>query len=144
MKVRIILQGKAKDKRAAAWIKEYQKRLAHYMPLEVIKWGIPKQDRDERFFAGLTPSDKAVALDEGGKRFTTSGLAEYLGELEQVCRVLYIFIGEAAGHSHTVLKYVTERWSLSGMTMSYEIALLVLAEQLYRCMTVRTGHPYHK
>ncbi len=144
MKVQIILQGKVKNKRTTAWIEDYQKRLANHTPLELVEWGAPQQSREERFFNSLKPGDRTVALDEGGKSFTTRGFAKYLEELLPVCRTLYLFVGEATGHSDTVLKHVTERWSLSNMTMSYEIALVVLAEQLYRCMTIRTGHPYHK
>jgi len=144
MKVQIILQSKVRDRRTIAWVEEYQKRLANYMPLEIISWSVLQQKREDRFFNSLNPNDKIVALDEGGKNFTTRSLAEYLGELQPLCRTLYLFMGKAAGHSDAVLKYASERWSLSSMTMSYEIALIVLVEQLYRCMTIRTGHPYHK
>ena len=114
------------------------------MPLEVVKWGISQNSREERFFSNLNPCDKIVALDEGGKSFTTRGLAEYLKALLPACRNLYLFVGEATGHSDMVLKYAAERWALSNMTMSYEIALIVIVEQLYRCMTIINGHPYHK
>lgn len=126
------------------WIEEYQKRLTNFIPIEVVMWGVPRQSREERFFSSLGRGDKLAALDEKGRSFSTRGLAEYLEELLPVCRTLYLFVGEANGHSDTVLKHVKERWSLSDMTMSYEIALIVLAEQLYRCMTIMTGHPYHK
>jgi len=114
------------------------------MPLEIVSWGVLQQKREDRFFNSLNSNDKIVALDERGRNFTTRDLAEYLEELQPVCRVLYLFIGKADGHSDVVLKHAAERWSLSNMTMSYEIALIVLAEQLYRCMTIGIGHPYHK
>ena len=144
MRVQVILQSKVRNNWTAAWTEEYQKRLTNSMPFDVVKWGVSQHIKGERFFSNLNPGDKAVALDEGGKSFTTRGLSEYLEKLLPVCRTLYIFIGESAGHSDVVLKNVSERWSLSKMTMSYEVALVVLAEQLYRCMTIRTGHPYHK
>ena len=144
MKVQIILQSKVKNRRTAAWIEEYQKRLANYMPLEIVGWSALQQKREDRFFSSLNIDDRIVAMDEGGKRFTTHSLAEHLEELIPVYRTLYLFLGKATGHSEAVMKHAAERWSLSDMTMSYEIALIVLAEQLYRCMTIKTGHPYHK
>ena len=34
--------------------------------------------------------------------------------------------------------------SLSPLTLQHELALLVLMEQLYRVLTLRAGHPYHR
>jgi 23S rRNA (pseudouridine1915-N3)-methyltransferase len=109
-----------------------------------LEWGTPSITREERFFNALKPTDRIVALDAGGRTFDSVELAGYFDELTASCRNLYLFLGEAEGHSETVLKYVKERWSLSALTMSYEVTLVVIAEQLYRNMTIRTGHPYHK
>ncbi|MDR2885114.1 MAG: 23S rRNA (pseudouridine(1915)-N(3))-methyltransferase RlmH [Deferribacteraceae bacterium] len=144
MKVQVILEGKLRKSRALEWIGEYQKRLSGSMPLEIVEWGAPQAAREERFFNSIKAGDRLVALDAGGKIFDTLELADYFKELTEQCRTLYIFVGEAEGHSETVLKHVKERWSLSRLTMSYEVALVVIAEQLYRNMTIRTGHPYHK
>ncbi|MDR2869385.1 MAG: 23S rRNA (pseudouridine(1915)-N(3))-methyltransferase RlmH [Deferribacteraceae bacterium] len=138
------MQGKIRRNWTALWIAEYQKRLSNQTPLEVIEWGSRAAAREEKFFSKLQPGDRLVALDEGGRTFDSAGLAEYIGSMIPNHRNLYLFVGEAYGHSEVVLRNVSETWSLSGLTMSYEVALVVLAEQLYRSMTIRTGHPYHK
>lgn len=145
MNIQIILQGKIRHKWTASWIEEYQKRLSRQTPLEIVEWGGRSTAKEEKFFDSVKPGDRLIALDEGGKRFNNSlELSKYIEELIPFCKKLYLFVGEAEGHSELVLSKVSERWSLSGLTMSYEIALIVLTEQLYRCMTIRTGHPYHK
>jgi 23S rRNA (pseudouridine1915-N3)-methyltransferase len=144
MRINIVLQGKVRHKWTISWIEEYQKRLSAQTPLELIEWTSRSSMREKQFFGKLAPSDKLVALDAGGRCFDSESLAAYIGELIPNYRNLYLFVGEASGHSETVLQNVNERWSLSGLTMSYEIALVVLAEQLYRSMTIRTHHPYHK
>ena len=144
MKIHIILEGKLRKSRALNWFNEYQKRLSGYTPLELSEWSTPSVAKEERFFNTLKPGDRLVALDVNGRSFDSIELAKYFDELAVNYRTLYIFLGEANGHSETVLKYVKEKWSLSALTMSYEVALIVIAEQLYRNMTIRTGHPYHK
>ena len=144
MHIKIVLQGKIRRPWTVSWIEEYQKRLSNQTPLEIIEWGSPSKSKEEKFFASIKPGDRLIALDEGGKEFDSKSLAACIGEMIPQCRNLYLFVGEAFGHSQTVLDNVKERWSLSGLTMSYEIALIVLVEQLYRGMTIRTGHPYHK
>jgi 23S rRNA (pseudouridine1915-N3)-methyltransferase len=143
VKVQIILEGKLRKSRAIEWIGEYQKRLASVMPLELVEWS-SQAGREEKFFNSIKPGDRLVALDDKGKMFNTFELVDYFKELTECCRTLYLFVGEAEGHSEMVQKHVKERWSLSPLTMSYEVALVVIAEQLYRNMTIRTGHPYHK
>lgn len=144
MKINIVLEGKIRRSWTSSWIQEYRKRLSGFTPLEIIEWGSAK-GREERFFQSVKPTDRLVALDEHGRLFKDSrAFAEHMENIMTDCKTLYIFVGEAGGHSQTVLENVKERWSLSGLTMSYEAALIVLAEQLYRSMTIITAHPYHK
>jgi 23S rRNA (pseudouridine1915-N3)-methyltransferase len=54
------------------------------------------------------------------------------------------FIGGAYGHAPEFLKRCDRVVSLSKLTMSHKIAKTVLAEQIYRALTILHNHPYHK
>lgn len=144
MKITLVIEGKIRNKKALEWMQIYQKRMVGHSPLDIVEWGTSHKAREEKFFSTIKGDSKLVMLDEGGKSFSSRSLAGYLEEVGSSYRNLYLFVGEAAGHSSTVLSNVKEKWSLSELTMSYEIALVVLCEQLYRSMTIQTGHPYHK
>ena len=144
MKITLVVEGRIRSGRAQEWIETYQKRLEGQMPLSIIQWGSTHKQKESKFFASLKPDEMTAALDENGKSFKSTEFAAHLGELRTVYRQLYLFLGEAEGHSDTVLENVREKWSLSPMTMSYEVTLVMVCEQLYRALTILTGHPYHK
>ena len=48
-----------------------------------------------------------------------------------------------ASHRKCVQR-ANERWSLSPLTLPHALVRVVLAEQLYRAVTLLDGHPYHR
>ena len=52
-------------------------------------------------------------------------------------------IGGAYGLSDAVKQRVDMTLSLSAMTMTHQMARLLLVEQLYRAMTILRNEPYH-
>jgi len=53
-------------------------------------------------------------------------------------------IGGHLGVSPAVKERVNVCWSLSRLTLTHELARVVLAEQLYRAFTIIRGLPYQK
>ncbi len=142
MVVKLAVEGKVKDKEVLDFIKEYQKRLTPYFKLELAELGeggkyfekAGKQNTVEIF----------IAMDAGGKKFTSEGFAEWFKEKRSLSKNITFVIGEATGLSQPARKAATEFLSLSDMTFSYKLSLMVMAEQIYRAVTIITGHPYHK
>jgi len=83
-------------------------------------------------------------LDEKGKAAKTQGGASSLRSLEEssVPEVAFC-IGSSLGFSAAIKKKAHGLFSLGPQTLSDEIARLVLAEQIYRSLSVLRGHPYH-
>ena len=85
------------------------------------------------------------ALTRGGKEMTSRKLADHLEELGTYGRPgAAMLIGGAHGLSRDVLAKSRVHLSLSRMTLTHEMARLLLAEQLYRAGTMIRGQPYHK
>ena len=142
MVVKLAVEGKVKDREVLDFIKEYQKRLSPYFKLELAEIG-----EGGRYFEKISKQNTAViiiAMDAGGKKFTSEGFAEWFKEKRSLSKNITFVIGEATGLTQAARKAATEFLSLSDMTFSYKLSLMVMAEQIYRAVTIITGHPYHK
>jgi 23S rRNA (pseudouridine1915-N3)-methyltransferase len=92
---------------------------------------------------GRTPAI-AVLLDSRGKTMTSEGFAAWLGaRRDEGAQHIAFAIGPASGWSQTARERAQMLLSLGPMTLAHSLARLVMAEQVYRAVTILTGHPYH-
>ena len=153
MRVRLIWTGKTRDARLRALIDEYLKRLSHFARSEVTelrespapgtKAGI---DKDSKRISGRLPSGAAtVLLDPNGIQLSSEELAEQIKRWENSGTKEVVFIvGGPNGVSPELSSQVVQRWSLSRLTLTHEMARVVVLEQLYRAYTIIHGLPYQK
>ena len=86
---------------------------------------------------------KNLTLDENGKHMSTMDLVDTIKKLNNNrIEFLNFFIGKPEGLSEDYSEY--EKISLSKMTLPHSLARVILCEQIYRCATILTNHPYHK
>ena len=86
-----------------------------------------------------------VALDEGGKAITSEAFAARLGSWRDGGTGTVIFaIGGQDGHAPALLDRAALRLAFGAMTWPHQLARVMLAEQLYRAVTILSGHPYHR
>jgi 23S rRNA (pseudouridine1915-N3)-methyltransferase len=155
MKARLIATGE----RAPGWVAqgfaEYQKRLSHWLPLELVEVtpGLRGRNRDaqraiedegQRVLAALPRNAHVVALEVTGKQHSSEQLAQRLEHWRGQGRDLALLIGGPEGHAPAVLAAAHETWSLGPLTLPHMLARLVVAEQLYRAAAMLANHPYHR
>ena len=93
--------------------------------------------------AGRT-SPCLVLLDSRGRAQTSSAFAEFLKRQRDAgTQEVTLAVGPADGWSPAARDGATLLLSLGAMTLPHELALVVLAEQTYRALTILAGHPYH-
>ncbi|HET9526898.1 MAG TPA: 23S rRNA (pseudouridine(1915)-N(3))-methyltransferase RlmH [Pyrinomonadaceae bacterium] len=152
MRFRIIWPGKTKDARLRALIEDYSGRLSHFVRCEVTelkelgrvdKAGIDKETK--RISDGLRPGAVTVLLDPEGSEWTSQQLAEQVRSWEAngIKEVAFV-VGGPHGVAPELVARADKRWSLSRLTLTHEMARVLLLEQLYRAYTIVHGLPYQK
>lgn len=155
MNIRIIAIGNKMPSWVTEGYQEYSKRFPasctlelHEIPAEKrMKPGdIPRitQREGEKILAAIKPGNRVIALDVLGKSWSTEQLASHLKTWQQEGRDVDLLIGGPDGLAEACLKKAEMRWSLSPLTLPHPLVRILLAEQLYRAVTILQGHPYHR
>ena len=155
MKAKLIAVGERAPRWVADGFGEYQKRLSHWLPLELIEIepGVRGKGRDAarataeegaRVLLALPKQATVVALDGRGKPWSSEQLAQRLEHWRTQGRDLALLIGGPEGHAPDVLARADESWSLGPLTLPHMLVRLVVAEQVYRAAALLANHPYHR
>jgi 23S rRNA (pseudouridine1915-N3)-methyltransferase len=125
-------------------VEEYTGRMAQYAPVE-----LQLLETEETLVAfcdrqsGRAPL-VLMLLDSRGRSYTSEAFAAELARLrDNGMPQLVLAIGPASGWSDATRQRADATLSLGAMTLPHELALVVLAEQVYRAHTILANHPYH-
>jgi 23S rRNA (pseudouridine1915-N3)-methyltransferase len=142
MRLQLLMIGKTRRPEMCAIIEDYVNRIRRSCPIEILdvrdaEAALKKLDADRN----ATP----ILLDAGGRSIDSNAFARWLGELRDRGTRQVIFVcGNAGGFPESLRERVSQKLSLSAMTLSHELARVVLAEQLYRAFAILSGSPYPK
>ncbi|MDP9039438.1 MAG: 23S rRNA (pseudouridine(1915)-N(3))-methyltransferase RlmH [Acidobacteriota bacterium] len=85
-----------------------------------------------------------ILLDSRGKGLTSEAIAAHLRTLQDSgVQSLVFAVGPADGWTDAARARADLLLSLGPITLPHELARAVLAEQIYRALTILAGHPYH-
>ncbi len=85
-----------------------------------------------------------ITLDQGGKQMASGQLAELMNtHMIRSVPEWALVIGGPYGLCESLRKRADLVLSLSAMTLTHQMARLLLLEQLYRCCTIIRNEPYH-
>ena len=103
-----------------------------------------RQQEGERILAALPPGSVPVVLDERGVQASTRELADWMRRwMDEGVSPAFV-IGGADGLDDNVKMRADKLMGLSRLTMPHALVRVVLAEQLYRAVSILKGHPYHR
>ncbi len=143
MKLHIITVGEPKLAYAKAGWQEYLQRLKHYHTLRITHIA-DKYAYDGEYLQRTCGNAYKVALIIDGKPLTSPELAAFLEKRALDGREICFIIGGPEGLPQSVIESADFCWSLSALTFPHDLAMVVLAETLYRASTITAGQPYHK
>jgi len=107
--------------------------------------GARRKMEADALLAKVPAGFRQICLDPAGKRLSSEDFARTLGSLrDDGSGGLAFLIGGPDGLGQAVMDKADFPLSLGPMTLPHGLARIVLAEQLYRAMTILAGHPYHR
>jgi 23S rRNA (pseudouridine1915-N3)-methyltransferase len=134
VKIVVLAVGRMKPPFADA-AAHFQKMLAPLARVEVIE-----VKEDDRLAKRIPERAYVCVLDAGGRQQTSEAFAAWIEERRQAGRDLYFVIGGPFG---VELEQRDHALSLGAPTLPYQLARVVLLEQLFRAHKILAGEPYH-
>ena len=150
MRFRFVWIGKTKHKNWRALQDEYLVRLSHFVKFEIteIRDSVGREGSEiegKRILENLNQSSLVCLLDVSGRQGSSHELAETIEKWQnRGLKEIAFVIGGATGVSPEVVEKADYSLSLSRLTLTHEMARVVLIEQLYRAFTIIKGFPYQK
>jgi 23S rRNA (pseudouridine1915-N3)-methyltransferase len=102
------------------------------------------REEGERMLKAIPKGCRVLALDVGGKPWSTEQLADQLGGWMAGGQDLALLVGGPEGLADSCRQRADSHWSLSPLTLPHPLVRVVLAEQLYRAWSILRNHPYHR
>ena len=155
MKVRLIAVGTKMPDWVQTGINEYAKRLGNELKLETVEIPLGHRGKNtdinkaianesKQMLDAVGADDWVVALDERGAMWDTQALAGHMADWRMEGRTISLLVGGPDGLSDPCRQRAQQTWSLSRLTFPHPVVRIILAEQLYRAVSVLKGHPYHR
>lgn len=160
MRIRLLAVGNKLPSWVEEGFNEYLKRFPASCYLELIE--IPPEKRNprlapagaltqkliaregEKLLAAIKPTHRVIALDVKGQLWSTEKLATQVEKWQNEGQHIDMLIGGPDGLSAACLKKAEIKWSLSPLTLPHPLVRIVVAEQLYRAVSILQNHPYHR
>jgi len=155
MNIHLIAVGEKMPRWVQDGYSEYAKRLPTECALRLIEVPAGKRgknadiarlirDESERMLAAIPKGAAVLALEVGGRSWSTEQLAQNLDDWMGSGRDLALLVGGPDGLSLAARKAADQLWSLSPLTLPHPLVRVVLAEQIYRAWSILRNHPYHR
>lgn len=141
-KITIITVGTPQLSFTKDGIAEYMKRIGRFAQVDLIH--VKENKNTSGKILKLCDKKFCILLDEKGKQYSSTELADFLESKHSQSIDLVFVIGGPDGHEPEIRNIADDIWSLSRLTFPHDMAVLILIETLYRSLSINQGHPYHR
>jgi 23S rRNA (pseudouridine1915-N3)-methyltransferase len=95
--------------------------------------------------AALPDGAPLIALDSTGKSITSEAFAERIARWRDAgAREIAMVIGGPDGLARSLVDRAELTLAFGAMTWPHQLVRVMLVEQVYRAVTILSGHPYHR
>jgi 23S rRNA (pseudouridine1915-N3)-methyltransferase len=145
VKLHIITVGAPKLQYARLGFDEYISRLKHYHGVRITHVADKHNDAGHLLAAAGKAHKVALVIQSASAReFSSPELAQYIQQRNLAGSETAFIIGGPDGLPPEILQASNLLWSFGRLTYPHDLAMLILAEALYRASTIAAGQPYHR
>lgn len=159
MRLVIVAVGQLKQGPERELARRFQDRVANsgravgLRPLDVIEIGEARAREaterikleGEKIAAAVPPDAAVIVLDERGEACSSEAFAGRIGRFRDEGKAALAFVvGGPDGLARDVGKRADWIVAFGKMTFPHQLIRIMLLEQIYRAMTILSGHPYHR
>ncbi|MBO6813528.1 MAG: 23S rRNA (pseudouridine(1915)-N(3))-methyltransferase RlmH [Rhizobiaceae bacterium] len=99
----------------------------------------------ESLIASTGNAPRIILLDENGKDLDSRAFAALIREEQDAgTDTLSFALGGPDGHGDALRAKSFRKLRFGSFTWPHQMARIMLAEQIYRAITILSGHPYHR
>lgn len=158
MRIGLVCVGRLKSGPERELYARYAKRIASMRALNLI--GLDLREIDESrarrpedriaqeaaLISGALPEGSTFAIfDERGPAATSIDFARFIEKhRDRGAKTLTFAIGGSEGLGPELRAGAAAAFSFGAMTLPHQLVRALAAEQIYRAMTILSGHPYHR
>ena len=155
VKINIVCIGKVKDKYIRDGIKEFSKRLSRYANFGIVE--LSEEDYNKGIESAISKETERIInvinkksqsynilLDLKGKQKSSEEMAELLEKITIQKSEINFIIGGSNGVGDELRRIVDFRLNFSLFTFPHQLMRLILAEQIYRWISINNNIKYHK
>ena len=155
VKINIVCIGKVKDKYIRDGIEEFSKRLSRYANFSIVE--LSEEDDNKGIESAISKETERIInvinkksqsynilLDFKGKQKSSEEMAELLEKITIQKSEINFIIGGSNGVGDELRRIVDFRLNFSLFTFPHQLMRLILAEQIYRWISINNNIKYHK
>ena len=155
VKINIVCIGKVKDKYIRDGIEEFSKRLSRYANFSIVE--LSEEDDNKGIESAISKETERIInvinkksqsynilLDLKGKQKSSEEMAELLEKITIQKSEINFIIGGSNGVGDELRRIVDFRLNFSLFTFPHQLMRLILAEQIYRWISMNNNIKYHK
>ncbi|HKK72037.1 MAG TPA: 23S rRNA (pseudouridine(1915)-N(3))-methyltransferase RlmH [Candidatus Krumholzibacteria bacterium] len=138
--IRIFAVGRLRTEWTRVACEDYRRRASRFARIDVVEVPDTGPEREGRTVLGAIGRDHLVTCDRRGEQISSEDLAALLGRHGSIA----LTIGGPDGLSVALQERADASIAFGRITLPHELARVVLLEQVYRALSIRAGHPYHR
>jgi len=155
MQIHLIAVGEKMPQWVQQGYTEYARRLPAECALRLVEVPAGKRgknadiarilrDETSRLLDAVPRGTRRIALEVGGRTWSTEQLSQQLDAWMQDGRDVALLVGGPEGLGDAAREAADQQWSLSPLTLPHPLVRIVVAEQIYRAWSILHNHPYHR